>query len=157
MTECFYAGGLRFECTRCSRCCRGEPGYVFLSREDLEDLAEGLELSRSEVLARYCRTVRVGGIPRVSLRERANYDCIFWRPKGCSVYDHRPLQCRSYPFWPANLCSPEHWRELQAHCPGAGKGSLHSREEIQEWLRLSRERRCLSGEEWKFDFPPHSK
>ena len=25
----FYAEGLRFACTRCSICCRGEPGYAF--------------------------------------------------------------------------------------------------------------------------------
>ena len=35
MSEPFYAEGLRFSCERCSACCRGEPGYVFLTKEDL--------------------------------------------------------------------------------------------------------------------------
>ena len=34
----FYSDGLRFECTRCSRCCRHTPGYVFLSENDVERL-----------------------------------------------------------------------------------------------------------------------
>ncbi len=40
MEEVFYGRGLRFECTRCSRCCRHNPGYVFLSPVDLARLAE---------------------------------------------------------------------------------------------------------------------
>jgi Fe-S-cluster containining protein len=97
------------------------------------------------VLTRYCRTVRVGGLQRISLQERPNYDCIFWRPIGCQVYAHRPLQCRSYPFWPANLYAEQTWEELRARCPGVGKGKLHSEEEIQDWLRRSREQIYLSG------------
>jgi Fe-S-cluster containining protein len=149
MSERFYAKGLRFECTRCSQCCRGAPGYVFLSRDDLRNLAEGLRIPMPLVFSRYCRTVRVGGLQRISLQERPNYDCIFWRQKGCLVYAHRPLQCRSYPFWPANLYAEQTWEELQARCPGVGRGKLHSEEEIQEWLRRSREQRYLSamGEE----------
>jgi Fe-S-cluster containining protein len=145
MSECFFSEGLRFECTRCSRCCRGSPGYVFLSRDDLRALAAGLGISARRILDRYCRTVAVNGLQRVSLRERPNYDCIFWRTRGCLVYAHRPLQCRSYPFWPANLAGAWSWEELKTVCPGVGKGRLHSREEIQEWLRRSREQFYLDG------------
>jgi len=145
MSDCFYAEGLRFECMRCSQCCRGAPGYVFLGQEDIKELARGLGISERRVQARYCRTVGVGGFQRVSLRERANYDCIFWQDGGCMVYSHRPLQCRSYPFWPANLVGAQRWEELKSCCPGVGRGRLHSREEIQEWLRRSREQRYLSG------------
>jgi Fe-S-cluster containining protein len=145
MSESFYSEGLHFECTRCSRCCRGSPGYVFLNRDDLRALAAGLGISARRILDRYCRTVRVNGLQRISLRERANYDCIFWRARGCLVYAQRPLQCRSYPFWPANLAGAWSWEELKAVCPGVGRGKLHSRQEIQEWLRLSREQFYLEG------------
>jgi len=118
---------------------------VFLSRDDLRVLTEGLGISARRVLDRYCRTVAVNGLKRVSLRERPNYDCIFWRTRGCLVYAHRPLQCRSYPFWPANLAGSWSWEELKAVCPGVGRGRLHSREEIEEWLRRSREQFYLNG------------
>ena len=63
---------------------------------------------------------------RVSLREKANLDCMFWENGGCSVYEARPLQCRSFPFWSA-LVSSEEWDLHAQQCPGIGKGSLHSR------------------------------
>jgi hypothetical protein len=145
MTDPFYAGGLRFECRRCSRCCRHEPGYVFLNQDDLERLAAGLALPAAEVLSRFCRQVRVGAFRRVSLRETVQYDCVLWGPDGCRVYAHRPLQCRSFPFWAANLGSPEDWERLRSVCPGVGSGALHSAEQIREWLGKSRRGRYLSS------------
>ena len=132
----FYHDGVRFECTRCSRCCRHEPGYVFLSEQDLKSLAAYLQLSQGEMLERFCRVVDIAGIPRVSLKERSNYDCIFWAPgKECTVYEARPLQCRAFPFWAANLASPADWQRAARRCPGIGQGPLHTRRSIEKWLR----------------------
>lgn len=144
MSEFFFESGLRFGCRRCSRCCRHEPGYVFLTRDDLQRLAAGLGLTASEVLARYCRLVGIGAFRRVSLRESPEYDCILWGQDGCRVYEHRPLQCRSFPFWAANLESPEAWERLKADCPGVDSGGLHPAEEIRDWLERGRCGRYLS-------------
>ncbi len=138
MSDPFYAAGLRFGCRRCSRCCRHEPGYVFLTREDLQRLAQGLQLPADQVLDRYCREVRFGALRRVSLQETPDYDCILWGPGGCRVYRHRPLQCRSFPFWAANLGSSEDWERLKQECPGVGSGSLHSAATIRGWLQQAR-------------------
>jgi uncharacterized protein len=132
----FYDEGLRFECTRCSRCCRHEPGYVFLSAVDLQRLAQYLQMTENEVVDRYCRIVDVLGVRRISLREHDNYDCIFWAPgKECTVYEGRPLQCRAFPFWPANLGRLSDWQQAARRCPGIGRGALHSRRTIEKWLR----------------------
>ena len=130
----FYADGLRFDCTRCQRCCRLQPGYVFLSQSDLDQLAAFLELPVEEVRVRYCREVEVGGVSRLSLQEHANYDCVFWGEGGCSVYAARPLQCRSFPFWPSQLADAESWRMAAQDCPGVTLGPLHSAVEIDYWL-----------------------
>ncbi|MBN1837483.1 MAG: YkgJ family cysteine cluster protein, partial [Spirochaetales bacterium] len=143
--ERFYAEGLRFECTRCSRCCRHAPGYVFLSQEDLRLLAETSGMSPRGFFEEYCREVDLYGIPRVSLRERDNYDCILWNDGGCSLYEARPLQCRSYPFWSSNLACFESWTAVCEECPGAGQGQLHSPEEIEAWLRMAEGRQLLRG------------
>jgi Fe-S-cluster containining protein len=145
MTDHFYAEGLRFECTRCSRCCRHAPGFVFLSLEDLKRLADAALVSPLQFVQRYCREVRVIGIPRISLRERDNYDCILWQEGGCSLYAARPLQCRSYPFWSGNVSSPESWAAVSAECPGVGQGRLHSAEEIDRWLTLAAGRSLLAS------------
>ncbi|MDR0597548.1 MAG: YkgJ family cysteine cluster protein [Treponema sp.] len=128
----FYARGLRFSCARCSECCRIDPGFVFLRKSDVAMLVYALELRYTEFIKRYCRWVpTAGGGKRLSLKEKPNYDCIFWS-KGCALYEARPLQCRAYPFWPSMLASREAWEA--ASCPGMGTGTLYSREEIEALL-----------------------
>jgi Fe-S-cluster containining protein len=90
-------------------------------------LAGFIGLSIDEFERRFVR--RVGS--RLSLKERANGDCVFYRPDaGCSVYEHRPRQCRSWPFWESNLRSRAAWRETCRNCPGAGAGRLYTLDEI---------------------------
>jgi Fe-S-cluster containining protein len=134
MQEIFYKSGLRFECTRCSTCCRLTPGYVFLSSPDLVALSSAMGLSKKDFLATYCRTINLGVARRVSLREKPNLDCILWENSGCSQYEARPLQCRSFPFWSACVSSREEWEIHARNCPGMGKGTLHTREEIDNWI-----------------------
>jgi hypothetical protein len=132
--ESFYSTGLRFECTRCSRCCRHTSGYVFLSSTDLSKLTRATGMGAQEFLWAYCRKVDFGLARRISLREKANLDCIFWENGGCSVYEARPLQCRSFPFWSGCLGSREEWDQHAQACPGMNQGPLHSREAIEKWL-----------------------
>lgn len=75
------------------------------------------------------------GVEQLSLQEKANYDCIFWK-NGCSVYEARPLQCRTFPFWLSMLESSQSWTAASETmgCPGMGKGELHPMEEIEAIL-----------------------
>lgn len=123
----WYEDGLRFECSRCGRCCTGH-GYVWMTRSDIERLADELEIDVDEVGRRYLR--RVGG--RLSLVERQDGDCVFWSStEGCTVYDARPGQCRTFPFWPANLRDEGSWAAVGGACPGVGEGRLYSLGEIE--------------------------
>ncbi len=131
----FYADGLRFDCTRCQRCCRIEPGFVFLSQRDVTTLASFLEISEAQLKEDYCRWVDAGGVERLSLQEQSNYDCVFWRDGGCSVYQARPTQCESFPFWSANVETASGWEEVAKSCPGVDRGPAHSPMEIEYWLR----------------------
>jgi uncharacterized protein len=137
-SEPFYAHGVRFGCSRCSLCCRFESGFVWLSRNDLSALSTGLGISKDETVRRFCRVVDLAGFRQLSLAEQSNKDCIFWREGSCSVYEFRPLQCRSFPFWSHQLVSEESWRESGKECPGIGVGRLHDREEIERWLEARR-------------------
>ena len=130
----FYARGLKFSCIRCSACCRYESGYVFLSKIDASSLGEALNMGYMDFVRTYCRWIPGDhGKERLSLREKSNYDCIFWKD-GCAVYDARPLQCRSYPFWRSVLTSADEWQRNAGECPGAGNGVLHSYQSIENWL-----------------------
>jgi Fe-S-cluster containining protein len=132
----FYAQGLRFSCARCSECCRIDPGFVFLRKNDTELLVSALKTEYSVFIKRYCRWVpNAGGGEQLSLKEKANYDCIFWS-NGCAFYEARPLQCRAYPFWPSLLASRKTWDTLS--CAGMGRGTLYAREEIEALLARQR-------------------
>jgi Fe-S-cluster containining protein len=145
MQDTFYKSGLRFECTRCSKCCRHTPGYVFLSPPDLATLAKSMNLEKEEFLRRYCRTINFGIARRVSLREKPNLDCILWENSGCSEYEARPLQCRSFPFWSACVASHEEWESHANNCPGMGRGRVHTAEEIDSWLAQRMNEGFLEG------------
>jgi len=130
----FYLEGLSFECCRCSTCCRHTPGYVFISLNDLELLASHTGMDKKEILTKYCREIYTIRGTKISLKEKPNYDCIFWEKDGCIYYEARPIQCRSYPFWKAYLGNRRKWESLRSFCPGIDKGKKHSKEEIEEWL-----------------------
>ncbi|MEJ5184011.1 MAG: YkgJ family cysteine cluster protein [Rectinemataceae bacterium] len=113
---------LRFSCTRCNSCCSGSPGFVWLSIGDLDALCRRTGLSRREFAEAYCRVVDLGALTTLSLREKENFDCIFLKKTGCCVYDARPAQCRTYPFWESIIESRRSWEAEGQYCPGIGKG-----------------------------------
>jgi Fe-S-cluster containining protein len=142
--ETFYKKtGLHFQCQRCSGCCRFSPGFVFLSEEDIKNLLEYTSLSINEFARRYLRIIDLGDFSRISLKEKENYDCIFWENGGCKVYEKRPLQCRSFPFWTSLLASAEPWREHKKLCPGIDEGIFHDPAEIDLWMAKRLEERFI--------------
>lgn len=135
-SEPWYAQGLRFTCTRCGECCRGpDPGYVEVDEAMIARLAEHQGLTPDAFSRRYVRWVANLGV--YSLTEKKNGDCIFWSDgQGCTVYEARPTQCRTFPFWPETIATPEAWDEYAADCPGmtrgkAGAGEAYARAEIE--------------------------
>ncbi len=127
----FYAAGLRFQCQGEGNCCvsRGKYGYVYLSFGDRKRLAARFKLTTSEFTARY--TEKEDG--RIQLKYK-DKDCPFLQKDRCEVYDARPWQCRTWPFWPENMNTETWEREVAGDCPGIGKGKLYTAEEIEAIL-----------------------
>jgi Fe-S-cluster containining protein len=134
--EPWYQDGLRFECTQCGDCCTGAPGFVWVNKEEIAGLAGRFEMTVADFEAKYVRSVGV----RKSLVEYENGDCVFFdtEKRNCTVYEHRPRQCKTWPFWESNLRSESAWRDTCEHCPGSGQGRLYSIDEINERLRIIR-------------------
>ena len=151
-TQPWYSEGLTFTCSQCGNCCTGPAGYVYVSREEIGRLAEHLKISANQVVEKYCR--KVGS--RISFKEKrgpGGWDCIFLqeiqakrRPKGadreitytkriCTIYEVRPLQCRTWPFWNGNLASRENWDLAAQRCPGMNQGNRQFTREQIEALR----------------------
>ena len=113
---------IRFQCTECGACCTGAPGYVFVEEDEMMRMAQFLEMDLPEFKKRYIR--RVG--QRFSLVEKKNFDCVFLKEKKCMLYEARPKQCRTFPFWP-HL----DWNEAAKVCEGIGRGPILTKKEIE--------------------------
>jgi len=133
-SESFYAHGLQFACLKCGNCCTGAPGYVYLSEGDIESIAEFLKKDKGTFIEQYTRVVHIFGERRLSLNEKANFDCVFWN-RLCTVYEARPYQCRSFPFWKRHLVSSREWEKVGQRCPGINRGHLFSASQIEVLLR----------------------
>jgi uncharacterized protein len=132
----WYKDGLKFKCTQCGDCCTGAPGYVWVNKEEIAALALRFNLSVEDFEQDYVRKVGV----RKSLIEYDNGDCVFFdgEKRRCTVYEDRPRQCRTWPFWESNLRTPAAWKETCEVCPGSGTGNLVSIEKIVEQLKVLR-------------------
>ena len=106
------------------------PGTVTVNDAEIAALARRLDVTEEEFREGYTRHMPNG---TVSLREKANYDCVFWAgEEGCMVYADRPSQCRNWPFWRKNVDSERSWDAAAETCPGMNHGRLYRLEEIQE-------------------------
>ena len=128
--DVWYAGGLRFQCTQCGDCCSGAEGYVWVNQEEIDGMARRLGMTPEAFEGKYVKRVGV----RRSLKERPGGDCVLLdaKTRGCTAYEERPRQCKTWPFWDSNLRSPEAWAEAAEACPGCNKGNLVPLEQIVE-------------------------
>jgi len=122
----FYYEGIHFECTGCGECCRLGEGFVYPTDEDIRFMAHYLDMSLSEFADRFLEVHK----DEFVLTSEGD-DCIFLKDGGCTIYSARPTQCRTYPFWPANMKSNYRWKLTREDCEGIGKGRLYEREEIE--------------------------
>jgi len=137
----WYAAGLAFECLECGNCCAGpDEGFVWATEDEVAAIARYLGLSTDETRRRYVRNVG----SRLSLRERpVGKDCVFLAPaargtRKCRIYPVRPTQCRTWPFWKANLASPNSWALAGLRCGGINRGRTYSLEEIEQRRDVTR-------------------
>jgi uncharacterized protein len=130
----WYANGVRFECQGSGKCCtsRGQYGFVYLTREDRVRMAESLGLDLRTFTRMHCD--RTDGYYHLK-EEAGREDCRFLDGKRCLVYEGRPTQCRTWPFWPEIMGAKAWAREVAAFCPGVGKGPVIDAETIRERVR----------------------
>jgi len=134
--EEWYADGLSFSCQQCGNCCSGPPGYVWFDEHEAEAMAAQLEIPVEVFLKTYAKR-KFGRWTLDEVRVGGRYDCVFLRrdEQGkalCSVYQTRPTQCRTWPFWPSNLGSPRDWQESSRTCHGMKAGGPPQRGEKRE-------------------------
>jgi len=93
-------------------------------------LADFFGLAPEKFLNRCCE--EDGG---ENILKSLNGKCIFLKQNLCSAYPVRPAQCRTWPFWTANLKQSFWQGPLRERCPGIGQGRFYTEQEIEQ-IRL---------------------
>lgn len=104
-------------CDTCEgNCCIGESGNIWINKHEIEKLSKHLNLDLVETFDKYLEKRGY----RYSIKEvqlsKDNFACIFFDldKKQCGVYEARPSQCRTFPFWDyfkSNI------QEVKEECP----------------------------------------
>eukprot|EP01040_Poterioochromonas_malhamensis_P011595 gene11595-12647_t len=115
---------VKFSCTGCGRCCQND-GEVWFNLEEFTELAMSLNMPAETAMELYVDEVKsdwvkmknkVVATPSNSWIPNLIQDsdqCIFLGSDGkaCSIYDQRPIQCRTYPYWPRLLKDVKEWKK----------------------------------------------
>ena len=135
MTD-WFEGGLQFGCTMSGNCCTGPEGYVLVNDDEIKALAGRLGMSEGDFVERYTRTTHLGR-SLTEVRTEHGLDCVCLDRTTvpgkavCGVYEDRPTQCRTWPFWESNLRTQKAWRVAGRTCPGLGRGRLYPPDQIR--------------------------
>ncbi len=88
-------------CDECGgKCCTGESGYIWISEEETAKAASFLLMD----IQGFADTYLFAAKGRLSIKEKeynGGHACVFFdeKEKNCSIYEVRPTQCRTFPFW----------------------------------------------------------
>ncbi len=93
------------DCTQCANCCKGLS--VVPKPSDIKRLSQGLGLDFYEFKTKYLKKDFEGDL---AFRQRP---CPFLKSDKCSVYEHRPDTCRSYPHLEKNHMVGRGWHIVE--------------------------------------------
>ena len=120
-----------FGCTGCGKCCKMD-GDVWLAPEEVQSISTHLNMPKPRFEELYARSavlnekgekwlclVRSNGLENNDLDLASGIQgskfssipgCVFLDPLGrCSIYDVRPVQCSTYPYWPSLIDDKADW------------------------------------------------
>lgn len=103
-------------CETCRGVCCRWGGYVWVTEEEIQAMADLLHMGLDAFANQYVKAA----YGRLSLQERlreGEYHCCLFDPfnENCLVYQARPEQCQTFPFWDAYR---EDFQLLLEICPG---------------------------------------
>ena len=117
-----YEDGLGFDCTECGKCCKVS-GDVWLAPEEVAGVAALLNVTAKAFREQHVRAVlspsdasdedeELEGSWMCLKRKQHDGGCTFLKESGqCAIYEARPIQCETYPFWPSIVKSMETWED----------------------------------------------
>jgi Fe-S-cluster containining protein len=114
--EGFEYGFDASKCATCGgKCCIGEKGYIWVSAKEIEAISRYINVDIERFKLDYLKKIKY----KYSIKDvliNGSYECLFFdHQKGCMIYEVRPQQCRTFPFWDHVRDNLEQER---VNCPG---------------------------------------
>ncbi len=129
--------GLRFHCLPgCGLCCK--TCRIPLTASDLSRLRRVVEPEACSSIA-FENERESSGIAGFMENGKGEGCCYLDKNSSCSVYDSRPLYCRTYPLIRDSYAVLE--MSVDHTCPGVGSGDIVNNEQIEEAFLLEAEYR----------------
>ncbi|HMZ37316.1 MAG TPA: YkgJ family cysteine cluster protein, partial [Leptospiraceae bacterium] len=142
---------IRFECTGCGNCCKGR-GEVYFTGANIRGAEKILGIKGEEkkkFRRKLIQTKRNGLYIHMT-----NGRCMLLDDQDrCTIYESRPLQCSTYPFWPGFFQDEDDFSFLKNECEGIGRrgGEVFSKLAIRRrTLKTDRDFKELQSGKDKF-------
>ncbi len=139
---------LQFECQPgCVQCC-DRNGFVYITEDDLRRISAFLGMTEAAFEAKFVyRTAR-----QLRLRKPRHSQCHFLHKNAggggrCTIHPVKPVQCRTYPYWPELIEYRDVWNHEAKKCPGINKGPLI---QIGQALEIAEEMKTA----YPWSYPP---
>lgn len=132
----YKKANLRFHCTGCGKCCYGDPNthYIAISDREAVSIQRYLKISRETFFDTYTEVLPWRGR---GIQLRPDGACPFLFEGKCQIYQQRPAQCKTYPFWPEVVNTRNDWLSEAYRCEGINQGEIIPLEKIEQQLRRS--------------------
>lgn len=109
---------------------------MYLNEAEASKIASKLKITIIEFVANYCEERESDDGILTSLRSKPERrECVFLENNKCSIYDTRPTQCATYPWWPQNLMGKSEWRGESFRCEGIKEIKI----DMEDSLNVSKE------------------
>ena len=115
-----------FKCTVCGQCCKWPAGEVWFNSNEFAELVMHKGLPAEQVLDDYADEVLNGWVKAKTKEIEEVQGCVFLADDGrsCSIYGQRPVQCRTYPWWPKTLENEDAWLRERSNCEGINNADV---------------------------------
>jgi len=126
---------IRFKCTGCGACCLGsaDENMIELAKGEVELISQHLDMSPGTFTEKFL--VELDNLEQ-GIRINQQGRCVFLQKNNrCAIYQVRPRQCQTYPYWPEIMATQSGWDNESYRCEGINTGDVVLIEQIEQQLK----------------------
>ena len=118
----WFDKAISFACTSCGKCCKSYKNQikVYVNIAEALQISDHIDMDIKDFQQKYIEIhYDQDSNELISLKSNdTKSNCIFLKENQCSIYQVRPTQCRTYPYWPQIMLDKASWLEEAKACEG---------------------------------------